>query len=72
MKIMKMRYVIKDEKILGGAPTIAGTRIPAERLAHLVEQGYEEKNIRREFPGVEVETIRGALKELTLVGVQNI
>jgi len=67
-----MRYVARDQKILGGAPTIAGTRIPAERLVHLVEQGYEEKNIKKEFPGVDVEKIRGALKELTLVGVQSI
>jgi len=68
----KMKYIVKNEKILGGAPTIAGTRIPAERLVNLVEQGYKEKNIKKEFPGIRIATIRGALSELTLIGISHI
>ena len=64
-----MRYIIRDEKVLNGAPTIVGTRIPAERLEHLVKQGYKEENIRKEFPGIKVNLIRGALGELISMGV---
>ncbi len=64
-----MRYIIRNKEILGGAPTIKGTRIPAERLEHLVNQGYREENIRKEFPGIRVGVIRGALSELVSLGV---
>lgn len=63
----KMKYIVRNEEILGGAPTIVGTRIPVERLEHLVRQGYKEENIRREFPGLKVSVIRGALAELISV-----
>ena len=71
-KVTKMKYIEKNEKILGGAPVITGTRIPVERLAHLIKQGYEEKNIKEEFPGVEVKVIKGAMSELAIAGLHNL
>jgi len=67
-----MTYIARNKEILGGAPVIAGTRIPAERIVALLEHGYTEKNFRREFPGLPVKKIRGALKELASVGLENI
>lgn len=67
-----MRYIVRNENILGGAPTIVGTRIPAEKLIPLIEEGYEEKNIKKEFPELSVEKIRGALSELISAGMHSL
>lgn len=69
---MTLQYISKTKEILGGAPVIAGTRIPAERVSYLVKQGYTEKNLRKEFPGLSVKKIRGALFELTTIGLQHL
>ena len=68
----KTVYIVKDKEIFGGAPVIAGTRIPAERLGWLVEQGYTEGTLRKEFPHVPKKVIRGALSELILSGIRSI
>jgi len=69
---MKTKYISKNRKVLGGAPVIAGTRIPAERLNYLIKQGYTEKNLRKEFPSVSYEKIRGALFELSSLGLKSL
>ena len=71
-KKIKFEYIEKNEAILGGAPVIKGTRIPAERLAYLFEQGYEEENFKKEYPQVSLKKLRGALKELTLAGALSV
>lgn len=67
-----MTYIEKNEKILGGNPVIAGTRIPAQRLLHLIQSGYTEENLKEEFPGVPAKKIRGALSELISAGLQRV
>lgn len=69
---MKSIYISKNNNVLGGEPVITGTRVPAQRLAYLVKQGYTEKNLKKEFPGLSVTKIRGALFELTQAGLQKI
>lgn len=69
---MKQKFITKSEKILGGAPVIKGTRIPAERIAYLVKQGYTEGKIKEEFPGLPASKIRGALFELAQTGLKYI
>lgn len=69
---MKMHYIVKNEKILSGAYVIAGTRIPAERLTHLIKHGYTEESLEKEFPGLPQETIRGALNELLTLGLRQL
>ena len=39
-----------NPKILGGAPTIVGTRIPVARVAALYIQGYRLKDFKRDYP----------------------
>lgn len=67
---MKTKYISKKENILGGAPVISGTRIPVERLSYLVETGYTEENIKKEFPSIGTTKIRGALSELVIAGLR--
>lgn len=69
---MKIKYISKKENILGGAPVISGTRIPAERLTRLIEMGYTEENIKKEFPRLEIRKIRGAIFELASEGLRKI
>lgn len=67
-----MTYIAQNQKILAGKPVITGTRIPAERLVYLVKHGYTEENLKKEFPGLSVKKIRGALFELALSGLREI
>jgi len=39
-----------DPKILGGQPTIKGTRIPVARVVALHIQGYKIKDFKRDYP----------------------
>jgi uncharacterized protein (DUF433 family) len=69
---MGTRYITSNSEIQGGAPVITGTRIPAARMIELVKQGYDEKNIKREFGNsVTMAKLRGALSELTTIGLEH-
>ena len=39
-----------DPKILGGQPTIKGTRIPVARVVALHIQGYKIKDFKKDYP----------------------
>ncbi|SNQ49357.1 conserved hypothetical protein [Frankia canadensis] len=67
-----MHYIRQNENILAGEPVITGTRIPVERLAYLVKSGYTEENLKREFGGINVKKIRGALYELASLGLERL
>jgi uncharacterized protein (DUF433 family) len=60
----KSNYLVRESGVLGGTTVIVGTRIPAERLARLMEQGYTPENLKREFPHVEQKVLKGAVKEM--------
>lgn len=68
---MKMKYISQTKEILDGAPVIIGTRIPVERLSALIKLGYTEKNIKKEFPGVSVKKIKGALSEMLDLSIES-
>ncbi|MBI4948327.1 DUF433 domain-containing protein [Candidatus Berkelbacteria bacterium] len=65
----KHKFIIKDKLVMGGEPVIIGTRIPAERLARLIEQGFTPQNLKRDFPQVDSKVIKGAVKEITELAV---
>lgn len=69
---MKTKFFSKNREIMGGEPVINGTRISAERLAVLIEQGYSRKNIEQEYPWVEKKKIRGAISELVTTALNNL
>jgi len=52
IKIPVKYPVISDPEILGGIPTIKGTRIPASLLFDLINRGYSIQLIRAEYPSL--------------------
>lgn len=56
-----------DRKILGGAPCIAGTRIPVYSILQLVEAGYSRKRILKSFPSLSPEDLEAALRFAVIV-----
>jgi uncharacterized protein (DUF433 family) len=43
----------KNSNILGGQPTIKGTRIPVARVMALIGMGYTLTKIKKELPDLE-------------------
>ena len=72
MPTTKKQYIVQQEGIMGGAPVIVGTRIPAERLAALIRHGYTEDHLKKEFPHVAIVKLRGALAELVDRGLRSL
>ena len=50
-----------NPKILLGKPVIRGTRIPVELVIKLIAQGWQEKDILKEYPSIKKQDIRAAL-----------
>ena len=51
-----------DHRIMGGLPCIAGTRIPVAMLVRMVAAGTSVETILEEYPQLEDEDIREALR----------
>ncbi len=49
--------IVKNPKILGGTPTIKGTRIPVTLLNRLIKTGYPNKVILSEYPSLTIEMV---------------
>ena len=58
------QYVVADPGIMGGAPVIAGTRIPIVRILFLLKEGYTIEMLHEEFPHVTQKTIEKAIDEV--------
>jgi uncharacterized protein (DUF433 family) len=56
-----------DRKILGGAPCIAGTRIPVYAILQLVEAGYSHRRVLKSFPSLKQEDLEAALRFSAIV-----
>lgn len=54
--------VIKDPSVMGGAPVIRGTRVPAHFIAWLVHRGVAEVEILDDYPSLTREDIRVAVE----------
>lgn len=63
------KYITIDEDILGGAPVIAGTRIPIERLSELVKQGYTARDLTEAYPHVAPKKIQLLIAYLMEAGL---
>ncbi len=63
------KYISIDPDILGGTPVIRGTRIPIERVYHLVSHGYTLKTLQKEYPQVELKTIQYIISNLMKAGL---
>ena len=51
-----------DPKVMTGKPVIRGTRIPVELIVRMLAQGISESEILREYPRLQPEDIRAALR----------
>ncbi len=50
-----------DHRIMGGAPCIAGTRIPVATVVSMVAEGMTVDRIVGDFPQLDAEAVRQAL-----------
>lgn len=58
------RYITSKSDVMGGAPCIAGTRVPIDVILSLVKQGYTLKKIDKMYPWVGMYKLEGAFDEL--------
>ena len=59
---MRFSRVTVDPAQMGGVPCIRGLRIPVATLVGLVAQGMPEDEILAEYPDLEPEDVREALR----------
>lgn len=52
------RQIVATPGVLGGAPRLDGTRIPAETIAGLDREGFRASEIRSMYPGVTAADVR--------------
>lgn len=58
------KYITSTPDIMGGAPVIAGTRIPIAVVVQRLKEGYTVEAIQEGYSWVPLETIEGAISEL--------
>ena len=54
----RINSISSNPTILGGTPVVAGTRIPLARILYLLSQGYNIKDIQREYPQLSIKKIK--------------
>ena len=59
---MRFRRITVDPAQMGGVPCLRGLRIPVATVVGLVAQGMAEAEIVAEYPDLETEDIREALR----------
>lgn len=60
-KMKKTELIIRDSKILGGKPIIAGTRMSVEVILEFLAGGMEIKEMLKEFPFLNRKQIEAAI-----------
>ena len=53
--------IVIDPNILVGKPVVKGTRLAVEFIVGLLAQGWTEKQIKQNYPGLTDEDIRACL-----------
>jgi len=51
-------YIVTDDEVLLGKPTIKGTRISVEHLVGLFAQGWTEQQILDNYPRLTTESLK--------------
>ena len=59
---MKLKRITIESDKMGGVPCIRGLRIPVAAVVGLVASGVSEDDILRDYPDLEREDIRDALR----------
>ena len=55
-------YIVSDNQVLLGKPTIKGTRISVELILELLSSGWTEKQILESYSTISVESLRVVFK----------
>ena len=55
------QYIVSDERILAGKPTIKGTRLSVELVLDLLAAGWDRESLRENYPQLTDEGIRAVL-----------
>lgn len=55
-------YIISDNEVLLGKPTIKGTRISVEHIVGLLAQGWSEDEILNNFPRLTKESLQAVFE----------
>lgn len=58
------KYIVSKPDIMGGAPCIAGTRIPIAVIIQRLKEGYTIEAIHEGYSWVSLKKIEGAVSEL--------
>ena len=58
-----MKYISATPDIMGGAPVIAGTRIPIEVILYYLKDGYTLDELQEMYNWVDRQTLEGAIDE---------
>jgi uncharacterized protein (DUF433 family) len=53
--------IVVDPEVLVGKPVIRGTRLPVEFIVDILAQGWSEREILKNYPGLTREDIRASL-----------
>lgn len=59
---MSFERISVDHRVMGGVPCIRGTRIPVATVVGMVAEGMSTDEIVAEFPQLDPEDIRTALR----------
>jgi len=59
--VTKHRYIVRDERIHGGEPIIAGTRTPVRAIVELYRMGYAPEEIPLHLPHLTLAQVFDAL-----------
>jgi uncharacterized protein (DUF433 family) len=51
-----------DHRVMGGAPCLAGTRIPVATVVSMIAEGMSVDRIIAEFPQLDADSVREALQ----------
>lgn len=54
-------YIVSDERILAGKPTLKGTRLSVELVLDLLAGGWDRESLRDNYPSLTEERIRAVL-----------
>ena len=54
-------YIVCDERILAGKPTLKGTRLSVEFVLDLLAAGWDRESLRENYPQLTDEGIRAVL-----------
>jgi uncharacterized protein (DUF433 family) len=59
------KYIVSDQNVLLGKPTIKGTRISVDHVISLLAQGWSEEKILANYPRLSKESLK-AITNLSL------